>query len=188
MQFLFGNYITVIAIFLFLHLQFSCNDRLNYIYPTIWESPSVLRNTYIFSHQKISYDMLSHVSWVIEPCPYYLILMKSSFTMYPVISPIDILFRQITTFIKVCMAFVFGLQTLNWKILVKSINWRVWSPKSKATQTFMNVVIWREKVYLIYIHSFLCEVSDICIITLLSLHAVLRGSFLTFYARPLAVQ
>ena len=133
MQFLFGNYITVIAIFLFLHLQFSCNDRLNYIYPTIWESPSVLRNTYIFSHQKISYDMLSHVSWVIEPCPYYLILMKSSFTsIFPVISPIDILFRQITTFINVCVAFVLGFQTLSLVDFTKIFQFKGFKPKNKG--------------------------------------------------------
>ena len=42
-----------------------------------------------------------------------------------------------------------GFRPFNWYILVNSINERVWSPKTKATQTFMNVVIWRKK----YIYS-----------------------------------
>ena len=44
-----------------------------------------------------------------------------------------------------------GFRPFNWKILVKSNNKRVWSPKTKATWTFMNVVIWQKKVYLTYI-------------------------------------
>ena len=31
----------------------------------------------------------------------------------------------------------------------ESSNWRVWSPKTKAIQIFINVVIWRKKVYLV---------------------------------------
>ena len=35
--------------------------------------------------------------------------------------------------------------TLNRKILLKSIDLGVWSPKTMARRTFMNVVIWRKK-------------------------------------------
>ena len=38
---------------------------------------------------------------------------------------------------------------INWKISVKSINYSVWSPKTKAMRTFMKVVIWQKKVYLV---------------------------------------
>ena len=45
-----------------------------------------------------------------------------------------------------------GFRPSNWTILVKSNNERVWSSKTKVTQTFMNVVIWRKKyIYLIYL-------------------------------------
>ena len=45
----------------------------------------------------------------------------------------------------------------NWKILVKSINSRVWSPKTKAIRTFMNVVIWQKK----YIYCWYIRAGDI---------------------------
>ena len=54
---------------------------------------------------------------------------------------LDKLFRQIKMFIKVRVAFFLGSRPFNRYILLKSINQRVWSPKSKATQTFMNVAI-----------------------------------------------
>ena len=38
-----------------------------------------------------------------------------------------------------------GSRPFNWKILVKSIK-RVWSPKIKATWTFINVVIWQKRI------------------------------------------
>ena len=41
---------------------------------------------------------------------------------------------------------LWGFKRFSQKILVKSINWRVWSPKTKATGTFMNVVIWQKSI------------------------------------------
>ena len=47
-----------------------------------------------------------------------------------------------------------GFRPFNWKILIKSINSRVWSPKTKTAQTFMNVAIWRKKyIYWPYIFT-----------------------------------
>ena len=48
-----------------------------------------------------------------------------------------------------------GCRPFNWQILVKSVNKKVWSPKTKATPTFMNVVIWRK----IYFAGFACSSS-----------------------------
>ena len=59
------------------------------------------------------------------------------------IRQLDILFHQITMFIKVHVPFVFGLQL---KDLVNSSNQRVWSSKTKATRTYMNVGIWQKSV------------------------------------------
>ena len=59
------------------------------------------------------------------------------------IRQLDILFHQITMFIKVHVPFVFGLQL---KDLVNSSNQRVWSSKTKATRTYMNVWIWRKSI------------------------------------------
>ena len=54
---------------------------------------------------------------------------------------LDILFCQITTFIKVRTAFVFGLQPLKLIDFTKIFQLKGLKPKKKATQTFMNVVI-----------------------------------------------
>ena len=35
---------------------------------------------------------------------------------------------------------------IDWKILVNSINQRVWSPNTKAIRTFMNFVIWQKSI------------------------------------------
>ena len=46
-----------------------------------------------------------------------------------------------------------AFRPFNQKILVKSINYRVWSPKTKAAQTFINVVIWQKKsISKVHIH------------------------------------
>ena len=37
-----------------------------------------------------------------------------------------------------------GFRPFIWKIFVKYINQWVWSPKTKAMQTYMNVLIWRK--------------------------------------------
>ena len=34
----------------------------------------------------------------------------------------------------------------DWYILLKSIDQKVWSPKTKAAQTFMNILIWRKSI------------------------------------------
>ena len=44
-----------------------------------------------------------------------------------------------------------GFKAFNWKIFVKSINKRVWSPKTKATWTFMNGVIWQNSISKLHI-------------------------------------
>ena len=63
--------------------------------------------------------------------------MKSSFTsIYPVVSPIDILFRQITTFINVCVAFVFGLLTLSLVDFTKIFQFKGFKPKNKGQTNF----------------------------------------------------
>ena len=51
-------------------------------------------------------------------------------------------FRQITTFIKVRRAFVFGLQTLKLKYFSKIYRLKGLKPKRKATRTFMNKYIY----------------------------------------------
>ena len=58
----------------------------------------------------------------------------------------DILFLQITTIIKVRMAFVFVLHTLYWIDFSEIYYQRVWSQKTTATQTFMNIVIWQKSI------------------------------------------
>ena len=44
-----------------------------------------------------------------------------------------------------CGLWFLSLRPFNWKILVKSINWRIWIPKTKAIRIVMNVVNWRKK-------------------------------------------
>ena len=49
---------------------------------------------------------------------------------------LDILFRQITTFIKVCIAFVFGLQTLKLMDFTNIHQSKVLEPKNKDHSKF----------------------------------------------------
>ena len=58
---------------------------------------------------------------------------------------LGILFCQITTFINVCVAFVFRLQTYKLKDICKIHQLKGMKPKTMTTQTFMNVVICRKK-------------------------------------------
>ena len=44
-----------------------------------------------------------------------------------------------------------SFRPFNQNILVKSINQRVWSLKAKARPTFINVVIWRRNISMMYI-------------------------------------
>ena len=39
-----------------------------------------------------------------------------------------------------------SFRPFNWKISVKSFNQRVWSSKTKSTQTFMNIVSWQKSI------------------------------------------
>ena len=61
---------------------------------------------------------------------------------------LDIFFCQITTFIKVRVAFVFELQTF-W-LLDFSKNLLIKGAEAQKQRTFMNVVIWQKKIYLVY--------------------------------------
>ena len=54
-------------------------------------------------------------------------------------------FCQVATFIRICWSLFFGFRPFNWKIFLRYINWSVWSPNTKTTKTFMNVVIRRKK-------------------------------------------
>ena len=48
-----------------------------------------------------------------------------------------------------------GFRPFDWKILVDSINQRVWSPKTKDTRTFMNVVIWWKNISNVLKHIYI---------------------------------
>ena len=62
---------------------------------------------------------------------------------------LDILFRQITTFIKVCMSSVFRLQTL-WLIDLPKIYWlKGLESKNKSQMNFYDCLWFSEKVYLV---------------------------------------
>ena len=62
--------------------------------------------------------------------------LRSAFANHSKACTLDILFRQITTFIKVCVAFVFGLQTL-WLIdFTKSYLLNGLKPKNKGHTNF----------------------------------------------------
>ena len=61
---------------------------------------------------------------------------------------LDIFFRQIITFIKVCMAFVYGLQTLELKYLSKIYQLKCLKPKNKGHTNFYECCDLMEKVYL----------------------------------------
>ena len=75
-----------------------------------------------------------------------------------------------------------GFRPFNWKILVKSINQTVWSPKAKAAWTFMNVVIWQKKyIYRLYIFFLPSNRSQIAIRTPLS---KARASAAVWKVRP----
>ena len=66
---------------------------------------------------------------------------------------LDILFRQITKFIKVCMAFVFGFQTL-WLIdYTKSYQFKGLKPKNKGHMNFYECCDLMKKVYLVSLCS-----------------------------------
>ena len=59
--------------------------------------------------------------------------------------------RQITTFIKVCVAFDFGLQTLELKDFSKIYQFKCLKPKNKGHANFYECFDLTEKVYLVYI-------------------------------------
>ena len=61
---------------------------------------------------------------------------------------LDILFRQITTFIKVCVAFVFGLQTLWLKDISKIYQLKGLKPKNNDHTNFYECCDLTKKVYL----------------------------------------
>ena len=82
---------------------------------------------------------------------------------YPVLDycTLDIIFRQITTFIKVLVAFVFGLQSL-WLIdFGKMFQLKGLKPKNKGHTNFYECCDLTEKVYLLYIHSILFNWRDV---------------------------
>ena len=54
---------------------------------------------------------------------------------------LDILFHQIARFIKVCLVFLFGLQTFQLKDF---------STKAKATRTIVTVEIWQKSISMYY--------------------------------------
>ena len=58
------------------------------------------------------------------------------------------IFRQITTFIKVCVAFAFGLQTLLLKDFIKLFQLKCLKPKNKGHAKFYGCCDLRKKVYL----------------------------------------
>ena len=60
-------------------------------------------------------------------------------------------FRQITTFIKDRMVFVFGLQTLELKDFSKIYQFKCLKPKNKGHANFYECFDLTEKVYLVYI-------------------------------------
>ena len=64
---------------------------------------------------------------------------------------LEIIFRQITTFIKVCVAFDFGLQTLELKDFSKIYQFKCLKPKNKGHANFYECFDLTEKVYLVYI-------------------------------------
>ena len=76
---------------------------------------------------------------------------------------LDILFRQITMFIKVHVAFVFVLQTLLLMDFSKIYQLKVLEPKN-ATRSFMNVVTWQKSIssitYLYGKYQILCADSS----------------------------
>ena len=67
-------------------------------------------------------------------------------------------FRQITTFIKVRAAFVFGLQTLELKDFPKVFQLKHLKPKNKGRTDFYEYCDLTKKVYLMYMYisTYLC--------------------------------
>ena len=61
--------------------------------------------------------------------------------IYTIYAILDILFCQITMFIKVSFAFSFGHQALESIDFTKKYQLKGLEPQKKITQTFMNVVI-----------------------------------------------
>ena len=60
---------------------------------------------------------------------------------------LDILFRQITTFINVCVAFVFGLLTLSLVDFTKIFQFKGFKPKNKGQTNFYECCDLTKKVY-----------------------------------------
>ena len=75
---------------------------------------------------------------------------SNNFTVYNAsyLPIIDILFRQITTFIKVHVAFVFGLQTLQLIYFSKIFQLKGLKPKNKGHTNFYECCDLTKKVYL----------------------------------------
>ena len=66
-------------------------------------------------------------------------------------------FRQIPTFLKVRVAFVFGLHTLQLKDFSKIYQLKGLKPKNKDHVNFYECCDLTKKVYLIYIHTYYLE-------------------------------
>ena len=77
------------------------------------------------------------------------------FALSPYIFPctLDILFCQITTFIKVRVAFGFGLQTLSSIDFTKTFQLKGLKPKNKGHMNFYECCDLTKKVYLIQVYT-----------------------------------
>ena len=88
---------------------------------------------------------------------FYQQLTVSSYLWY--VCTLDVFFRQIKSFMRFCLVFVFGLQTIKSKNFTK-IYQIIWSPKTKAKRNLMNNLIWQKNESNVIISYLFVFISD----------------------------